>query len=303
MKKKDDCTISPEDYLKVRREAHRILLKSDAIGRFPTPVKDILSAAKIEVVDDDILNEGFLSKLKRKAGKALKRAIAKTLGLLDVKERLVFIDRTVHAVRQTFIKIHEVGHYFMVWQRKLYAVVEDCEKTISPDVEDYFDREANVFTSEVLFQLDRFTEEAEDYEFGIKVPIKLSRKYGASIYASIRRYVSKNKRACTVIVIDPPVLTEGYGFQANLRRVISSPKFHELVGDVNWPNSFAPDDQIGALIPIGGRRMSAPHEICVTNQNGDDSECIAEAFTQSYQVFILIHALTTLTGVTVSLVP
>ena len=259
-----------------------------------------MAAANVEVVDDNVLDEGFLVKLRRKASKALKRAISATLGLLDVKGRFVFVDKTVHAVRQTFIKIHEAGHYFMVWQRKMYSVVEDCEKTISPEIEDHFDREANVFTSEVLFQIDTFTEEAEKYDFGITVPLRLSKKYGASIYASVRRYVSKNRRACVVLVLNPPELKDGYGFTADLRRVVASEKFIQMFGDINWPELFTPDDEIGAMVPVYGRKMSAPREIGIKNCNGEMCECIAEAFTQTYQVFILIHAVKTLTGFSVS---
>jgi hypothetical protein len=296
MLKKDDCTLPHDVYEKVRREAKRILTESNAIGRFPTPVADIMAVARVEVVDDDILDEGFLSKLRRKAGKALKRAISATLGLLDVKGRFVFVDRTVHAVRQTFIKIHEAGHFFMAWQRKLYSLVEDCEKTIAPEIDDHFDREANVFTSEVLFQLDTFTKEAENHNFGIKVPIQLSKKFGVSIYASTRRYVSKNWRACVVLVLNPPEFMPGSGFKASLRRVVSSDRFIEMFGKIDWPDHFTPDDEIGAMVPIGGRRMSAPREIGIRNDNGEVCECVAEAFTQTYQVFILIHAVKTLTG-------
>jgi hypothetical protein len=178
----------------------------------------------------------------------------------------------------------------MAWQRKLFLIVEDCEKTISPEIEDYFDREANVFTSEVLFQLDTFTKEAADYSFGLKVPLQLSKKYGASIYSTIRRYVSKNSRACVVLILDPPEFEDGYGFQASLRRVVASEKFIELFGTINWPNKFTPDDEIGAMIPIAKRRMSGPREVGIKNRNGELCECIGEAFTQSYQVFILIHA-------------
>lgn len=297
---KDDCTLPPADYVKVRSEAKRLLDKSGAFGRFPTPVPDIMTAANVEVVDDNVLDEGFLAKIRRKASRALKRAISATLGLLDVKGRFVFVDKTVHAVRQTFIKIHEAGHYFMAWQRKLYSIVEDCEKTISPEIEDYFDREANVFTSEVLFQLDTFTKEAEQYDFGIKVPLRLSKKYGASIYASIRRYVSKNRRACVVLVLNPPELRGGYGFTADLRRVVASDKFLQMFGAIDWPDRFTPDDEIGAMVPVYGRRMSAPREIGIRNSNDELCECVAEAFTQTYQVFILIHAVKTLTGSKIS---
>jgi hypothetical protein len=44
------------------------------------------------------------------------------------------------------------------------------------------------------------------------------------------------------------------------------------------------------MIPIAKRRMSGPREVGIKNRNGELCECIGEAFTQSYQVFILIHA-------------
>jgi hypothetical protein len=295
MIKKDDCTLQLSDYEKVRREAKRILIKASAFGRFPTPIADILSIAKMQVVDENILDESFLTKIRRKAGNALKRAISKTLGLLDVKSHFIFIDKTVLAVKQTFIKIHETAHFLMSWQRDLFLIVEDCEKSISPEIEDYFEREANNFTVEVLFQLDTFTKEADDYDFGIKVPIKLSKKYGASVYSSIRRYVSKNNRACAVLILDPPQLTEGYGFYVCLRRVITSDSFIEQFGEISWPEKFTPDDEIGMMVPFGGRRMSKPREIGIINQNGDLCDCIAEAFTNTYQVFILICSYKTIT--------
>ncbi len=62
----------------------------------------------------------------------------------------------------------------------MYAVVEDCKLSLDPAVADQFDREANVFASEVLFQLDGFITEARDHDFGIGVPLKVGKKYGAS---------------------------------------------------------------------------------------------------------------------------
>lgn len=61
----------------------------------------------------------------------------------------------------------------------------------------------------VLFQLDAFDAEARDLKFGLGAPLKLSRRYGASAYASIRRYVSGSDRACAVLVLEPPVLKIG----------------------------------------------------------------------------------------------
>ena len=271
-----------------------MLEKADAIGRYPTPISDILDAANLIIAPEDAFGDGLLRRLRNKAGNALKRALSKVLGLFDARERLVFIDHSIHAVRQTFIKLHEAGHAVMPWQRDIYAVVEECERTLNPEVADLFDREANVFASEVLFQLASFSNEAADHEFGLLTPVRLSKKYGASIYASIRRYVSTSNTACTVLVLNPPEMTDSSGFQASLRRIVSSPEFEKLFGHLSWPSCFTPDDSIGAMIPIGGRRMSGPRSICLTDLNGTQHDCLAEAFTQTHQIFILIHSIKTL---------
>lgn len=293
--KPDDSRLTPAQYAKVRSEAERAVSLAGALGRFPTPIDDIMAAANVQEVKEDVLNESFILKLRRQASGALKSALSKVIGLVDAKARLVFIDRTLHVVKQTFVRLHETGHAFMAWQRDLYAVVEDCEQTIEAATADLFDREAIVFASEVVFQLDGFSKEAEEKSFGILVPVNLGKKYGASIYSSVRRYVSHNWRACTVVVINPPELIPGDGFRASLRRHCSSPSFTEKFGEINWPLVFTPDHPVGAMIPINGRKMSGKRTISLTDRNGDTHECIAEAFTQTYQVFVLIHAVSTLT--------
>lgn len=299
MRKPDDCSLTPQQYAKVRAEAERALNESGALGRFPTPVADVMAAADLHEVQEDVLNEGFITSMRKKAGSALKSALSKVVGLFDAREKLVFIDRSLHAVKQTFIRLHETGHGFMAWQKDLYAIVEDCEQSIAPDVADLFDREANNFASEVLFQLDAFSQEAEQEQFGIMVPVKLSRRYGGSIYASVRRYVFRNRRACMVLVLNPPEFIAGDGFRATLRRPVASPKFMEMFGHIDWPPFFTPDDKIGESIPVGKRRLSNKRTISLEDRNGERHECVIEAFTQTHQVFVLIHAIKTLTSTTI----
>lgn len=298
MTRPDDSTLTPQQYVRIRQEAQRILKEADALGRFPTPVADIVAVARVTVDSDNIFDEQFLALMRKKAGPALKRALSKVIGLLDAKGRRIFIDTTVYDAKKTFVKLHETGHAVLPWQCNLYSAIEDCDKTLSHEISDLFDREANVFASEVLFQLDRFTEEAADYDFGILTPVKLSAKYGASIYSAVRRYVATHPWPCTVLVLNLPEPTTGKGLVATLRRVVNSPRFETLFGSIPWPEQFTLNDPIGAMIPLGGKRMSGKRNIQLVDRNGDPHECIAEAFTQMHQVFILIHAnpLTTSTG-------
>lgn len=288
MRKPDDSSLPPNRYLAVQKEAVRALTTADAFGVFPTPVNQVMEAAKVTVATENIFNEGLIQKFRKKLGGTLKRALTKVLGILDIGSRIIYIDKSLLIVKQTFLKLHETAHSILPWQRTLYSAIEDCELTIKPDIADEFDREANAFATEVLFQCGTFKTEAADHSFNIKTPLQLSKKYGASIYSTIRRYVKTHHRACAVLVLNKPELVEGPGFISSLRRVEVSDEFVRIMGPIHWPEQFSPDDTIGSIIPIAGRKMSRPRPIVLKDANGNEHECIAEAFTQTYQVFVLI---------------
>lgn len=283
----DDSSLTAEQYMNVRKEAERRLRDADAFGRFPTPVDDVMAAAQVLLAPHDILDDGFLKKMRVKAERVLKSAIEKVWGLFDATARMIFVDRSVIPVKQTFLKLHETGHASLPHQNKIFSLFEDCKKSLDPETSELFDREANVFASEVLFQLGKFEEEAADMSFGLKTPMQLSKRYGASVYASVRRYVRHNEKTCAVLVLNQPELLEGEGFVINLRRFIASQSFERHFGDY-FPERFSSHDNIGSLVPIG-RRMSRPVQIALVDKNGDRQECIAESFNSTYQVFILIH--------------
>lgn len=300
MSRPDDSTLTASQRARVRKEAERALREAGAFGVFPTPVSRIMEVAKVQEIKGELLGDSLLSKLRAKAGSALKRALSKVLGLFHASEGLIFIDQTLHAMKQRFIRLHESAHGFLPWQRPMYAVVEDCEKSLDAESADAFDREANVFASEVLFQLDTFSEMAASEAFSIWVPVKLSSKFEASIYSSIRQYVSKNHRPCAVLVLNKPEICEISGFKTTLRRAVASTEFSKLFPGRQWPEHYGPDDELGAMVPIGkGRRASRPRRIELTDANGVPHECVAEAFTQGHQVFILIHVKKALTAVSI----
>jgi len=302
MERPNDCTLSPNQFSRVRAEAERALRESGSLGVFPTPVEQIMANAKVAVVENEVLNPSFIFKMRsevKKIGGTLKKALSKVLGLFQASTGFVFLDRTIIEVKKRFVLLHETGHGFMPWQRPMYALVEDCEKSLDPESAELFDREANVFAAEVLFQLDSFRDMAKDHEFSIYTPIQLAKTFNASLYASIRQYVSKNSRACAVLVLNMPELVENVGFHSTLRRVVVSPTFIEIFGNFAWKNCYTPDDEIGAIIPIGKSRSSGKSYLTLQDRNGYRHECIAEVFTNTYQVFVLIHSVRTLTSLNV----
>lgn len=299
MARPDDSTLSPSQLARVRREAGRALRESSVLGVLPTPVEQIMAVARVREVEEDVLNPSFIAKIigkAEKAGQVIKRALSKVLGLFHASAGLVFIDQTLIIVRKRFVRLHEAAHGFLPWQRPMYAVVEDCDKSLDPETADLFDREANVFASEVLFQLDTFADMAGERPFEIWTPVRLAPKFNASIYAAIRQYVSKNHRVCAVVVLDMPTIEAGVGFRAALRRVVQSDSFKAMFGGYQWKESYTPGDDIGALVPIGRRKSSGKKTLGLTDANGRLHECVAESFTTTKQVFVLIHVVRSLTS-------
>lgn len=296
--KADDCTLLPQQLAEIKKQANKALLQADAFGIFPTPVAQVMGRARVTLAPENAFEDGlidaFRKKFKNKLG-VLKKALSKVFGVLDAVARIAYVDATLPIVKQTFLKLHETAHAFLPWQRELYCVVEDCGETIHPDVADAFDREANVFASEVLFQGGSFSLEASDYEFGMNVPLKLSRKYGSSAYSAIRRYVDNNHRSCAVLVLNPPAIVVIHGFVSSLRRAITSTEFDRTLGKITWPDLYSPDDDIGKMIPFGKQRMSGKKTLTISDLNGDAHECIAEIFKTPYQIFVLIAPIQKLT--------
>jgi hypothetical protein len=109
----DDSVLDVHQLATVQRYADQLLREACAHGRFPTPIDDLLAAAKLTVVDDEVLNEKFLKQFvhKAKAGlDSIKTALSKVLGLFESHEGLVVIDKNAPKPRVPFIKLHEAGH-------------------------------------------------------------------------------------------------------------------------------------------------------------------------------------------------
>lgn len=286
----DDCSISEDEASAIRAEADRLLRAAGAVGRFPTPVDEIMQAAKIKVVPIS-LDDGYLAQLRRKAaeaGRALLSALSKVWGVFDPKDRVAFIDPDTPKEKLPFLKLHEGGHAVLPWQ-SIFGIFEDCRKTLDPETKQTFERQANVFASEMLFQLDGFTAEAVQSAFSIKVPLALARRYGASAYASLRRYVSHSDRTCVLIVLNPIALGEPHGFSCSVRRVITSLSFERQFRRMIWPTAITPDGLFGHMVPLH-KRMTGARKVNLTDDNGDRRTFIAEAFKTTHQVFILLHA-------------
>lgn len=293
--KKDDWTLGVSDMKAIRKRADLLLRKAEAYGRFPVPVDDLVEAAKLEIEREASLDEKFLGRIYKSLpnslktpGFTIKRAAKKVWGLLDRRGRMIYLDHEVYPQRKTFITIHEIGHDFMEWQRKVYAMLEDSECELDETTQDLFERQANCFSSDVIFQLDGFKKEAADHEFGILTPTKLAKRYGSSVHAAQRRFVATNDRPCVLLVFNKPITT-AEGEAMTLRRCIPSPAFQKRFGDRQWPKNCGPGSFFVSHLPRN--KVARPTPWQLENRNGEKEECLLEAFRCGPYVFFLIYTL------------
>ena len=211
--RKNDCSLEPIELENVRSYAQVLLNKADAIGQFPTPVERILETADLFVNQEISLEHSpsmlakFSSTLRKNARLPLSK-IKKLFGLLHVPSGEIVLDHSLHKNKKTFIKLHEAGHSFLPHHKKFFEVMEDGENELDPFIDDLLEREANNFASEVLFQLDKYERIAADYVTSIQTPIDLSKKFGSSVYASMRRYVQTHFSPIALAVYEVDALNQ-----------------------------------------------------------------------------------------------
>ena len=304
MTKSDDSSLDPDQRRAVEERAHRLLDRASAWGVFPTPIDDIVAAAKLKVAPTSIFDlEGIAAYLKTKAADTthhLKSAISKVFGIYDSDESIIHIDDSVGETKQNFLKLHETGHHELPTHRKIFKFFQDCDKTLSPDIADQFEREANNFARFALLQGDGYAQQARDRPLEIKTPMQLAKAFGASQYASAREFARTNHRSCVVYVLEPAEFAQGDGFRARVRRIETSPSFRKQFGAPTC-SCITPDHFLGKIIPIG-RRMSRPTRVSMTDLNGQRHECVAEAFDTKHNILLLLYPKVALTK-TIAILP
>jgi hypothetical protein len=301
MTKPDDSSLDPYSLRAVEERARKLLDRASAWDQFPTPIEDILAAAQLQVAPSSMFDPArIVAYIRNKtvnAGQYLKSAISKVFGIYDADDRIIHIDDTVGKTKQNFLKLHETGHHEMPTHRKLFRFFQDCAKTLAPEIADLFEREANNFARFALFQGDGYARLAADCEMSIKTPMSLAKKFGASVYASAREFARRNHRACVVYVLEPIEYVEGTGAQAAVRRIEPSPSFEMQFGRPQ-DTVITLDHALGPLLPLG-RKMTWPTTLSITDRNGAEHECVAEAFDTTWNVLILLYPIGELTRSTI----
>jgi len=264
----------------IEKISYEILKGSKCFDIFPTPVDKIVDYAELT-----INNNIDLSKIRPdyvgKATSLLKSALGKIQGILDRREKVVYLDLSMHTAKQKFVKLHEVGHNVLPWQQKIYDAIEDDESTLDANTKEEFEAEANFFASATLFQQDRFITEMDKLGMGIDSPLYLSKLFGASNHAALRRYVEYSKNRCALIVLKD-CTTCG----AKLRDKFQSKSFTKTFGELSIPSEI---DRVYPFVQdyCCKRIMNKDGFVSLPTQNGS-VDFIYHFFNTTYNAFVFL---------------
>lgn len=213
-----------------------VLLKSKSLDVFPTPVEKIVQYCELNNSKDSIhaIPKNYVAKNMD----ALQRALKKVLGAFDREQKIIYVDPFLPPVKKNFVKLHEVGHGVIPWQKEVNY--QDDDHTLSLHVKEAYEIEANYFASAGLFQLNRFEDEMSKLPLEIASPMALAKKFGGSNHASIRRYAELSKKRCALLVLEDKQ-KKGQRNSLDLRNSFQSPSFTKDFGELTWPEKLNMD--------------------------------------------------------------
>jgi len=264
--------------------ARNLLLVSKAWGRFPTPVDEMVRVAELQIehgIDLGAVDPGFFTEKFH----FLSRALSKAIGLIDFRQKIIYLDHKQPESRKSFIKLHEVGHKALTWQSGLLGFMDD-DTTLDPTVKDQFEREASYFASCALFQSERFDEEVAKLPLSIKSAQALAQMFGGSNHAAIRRYVERSKKRCALLVLNKPEVNGHY--HVKIRDYFQSASFTADFGEITWPNGQCGLEYVFVQEIKRGRKLHEDGQVALVTGTGETVTFTYHFFNSGYNAFIFL---------------
>jgi hypothetical protein len=280
----DDCEPSPEVLLEIRRHADALLKKAGAYDKFPTPTADLVAAAGLRVEKAFFTDERILRHMDAAPADRVKRARDELLGVVDIRGRIIYVRPEILLGNLPPLVLHETAHAYLAWQHDIYLFVQEDGAGLSHNVKDQFEREANRFAWELVFQVNRFRDDAEHEEFSLRTPVKLSRRYGTSRYAAIRWFVETNRRPCALLVWSRSTREGRQGWFP--RRPVQSSSFTERFGEVPSHGILVQGACGGSLAGAG---YGARYQFPLPNLEGRPIDCEAQSLASDRHHFTLVY--------------
>jgi hypothetical protein len=231
----------PQAALDLSGFAYQALRRAGAVGVLPTPLDDLIAAARLGIAEDpQPLIRKFLGLLGGAARDTFLTAIQKVRGIADLREHAIYVPSDGRPARVKWAKAHELGHQEIPWHQ-VNAGYADDERSLTTDAQELFDQEANFFASEIIFQGRRFQRIARDYSPSLDAVFQLADDHGASRQATLWRFVEDHDEPVAAVMYWPSRYALDDSGESALTRgkiVVASPAYSSKYADIELPVSL-----------------------------------------------------------------
>lgn len=281
--------VSPFELERIEQVARGALRAADVLGVIPTPLEQVGAALQLEEAVDlrelGDLPKGLLNRLERLKGKVL--------GALAMRERVVYVDKEQSTERARFAYGHELGHEALRWHRDAYY--GDDRFTLALESQAQLESEASAFSADLLFQIERFTDESSSSKLGLAVPLELSESYETSRHSAIRRYVERHPSACALLIFGRFLVRPGGKESVKILTSLESAAFRRRFGPIRncvSPTMGVQESELAHAVQRALRGTLVPvleGTVRVAESKRGETEMSFEVFSNTYQAFALIY--------------
>lgn len=275
----------------IRRYARGALHAADALAQTPTPLAAVEAAAGL-LPAEELFRAG--ADVPPGLADSVARLMKKVMGGLAYREKRVYLNTAELTLpRRRFVHGHELGHQVLPWQEQAYYA--DDDNTLSPETRDAMEWEANAFSAELLFGLDRFTTMADSYAPGLAVPLHLSSEFQTSAHAAIRRYVATSHHRVALLTLGrfPRRVPRGPYLPLMTDQCAESPGFAERFGSITdlaaHPLVLAEHPAIAAAERVAPTNLLEDNEDLVIETKRGSTTFQTQAFHNGRLHFVLLY--------------
>jgi len=273
-------------YSDIKKHVKQLLLAADIKDELPTPIDRLISCANLVeagVIDLSQYKEHWISK----STNLLKSAFKKIIGILDYRTNLIFTSPDLHPSKKNFLNCHEVTHKILPWHERILNPHFDLYSSLEPTTVSELEIEANIGASMFQFQIDRFANDATDYQLSLRSAMHLAKIYDTSLHSTFRQYVYVSKKSCALLVLNKMKDTNSETI-LKLWYPIHSKTFIKKFGIIDWEKIYYKSNPIYDSIFSNSSEIIKTGTLNLSYSLGEKTNFSFEVFSNGYNYFVLV---------------
>jgi Zn-dependent peptidase ImmA (M78 family) len=258
-----------------------LLEETETAGRVPTDESRLLDYLQLRQLSFDFAQDVDILARAPSVPHKLRAA-------LSLNHQTIVTHSGLDSKRCRFSILHEIGHFVLPEHRDRLFL--DTDATLSWWTKMRLEKEANEVAADLIFQGNRFTEEASDHPLSCKTVLELAPNYGASYESAMRRYVERHELPCAVIVYNK-VLSSSEDSdlgdeQYQIHYVVTSPIFRDYYfSSVESNESFSKGSDIYKVHGSWNIGNVVESDLVVEHGSKEPWRFQTELFTNGYKIF------------------